>query len=723
MALTWDTERADLSAFLRPRAEGRTGLDLLVPDAKCAGCLSKIEREVAGLPGVASARLNLTLKRLSVEFDGRRADPSTVVQHLGRLGYPATPYDPGEARDAQDREGRELILAMAVAGFGVMNTMMFSVPIWAGLFGQELGPASRTLMMWFSGLVGAPCAIYAGLPFFRSAWRSLRAGRANMDVPISIGVLLTLAVSLSETILQGPDVYFDAAVSLLFLLLIGRWLEHRLRARASSAAADLLALQAPTATLISSDGALVARPLSDVHPGDRLLVRPGERIPVDGRVVEGASDLDTSLLTGETTPASVAVGAECRAGALNLSGVLTLVASARSEDSAVAAIARLVEAGAQSRSRYVRLADKAASIYVPVVHSLALLTFVGGWLVGLGPREALIRAAALLIVTCPCALGLAVPAVQITASARLFRRGVLVKSGAALERLAEVDHVVFDKTGVLTRGRPVLLDPAPAVIAMAAPLARASRHPLARAVAEAAGPHGPLATEVREVAGQGVEGLIDGRHARLGRAEFVGAATNDDATELWFGFDGDTRFRLRFADAPRFDATETVAALHARGLTIEALSGDRSGAVGATARAVGIIDWQAGCTPEGKAATISGLIAQGHKVLMVGDGLNDTGALAVAHASMAPGAALAASQNAADLVFSGEGLSPVVDAVDIARDARARALENFAFAAAYNLLAAPAAMLGLVNPFVAAIAMSASSLVVTLNALRTGWRR
>ncbi|MFN9928123.1 MAG: cation transporter, partial [Phenylobacterium sp.] len=218
MALTWDTERADLSAFLRPRAEGRTGLDLLVPDAKCAGCLAKIEREVASLPGVASARLNLTQKRLSVEFDSRQGDPAIVVERLGQMGYPATPYDPGQARDAHDREGRELILAMAVAGFGVMNTMMFSVPIWAGLFGQELGPASRTLMMWFSGLVGAPCAIYAGLPFFRSAWRSLRAGRANMDVPISIGVLLTLAVSLSETILQGRDVYFDAAVSLLFLL-------------------------------------------------------------------------------------------------------------------------------------------------------------------------------------------------------------------------------------------------------------------------------------------------------------------------------------------------------------------------------------------------------------------------------------------------------------------------------------------------------------------------
>lgn len=721
MALTYDGAGLDLAAFLRPEGKSGARLDLLVPDARCAGCLGKIEREVQALPGVASARLNLSQKRLTVAFDRADADPGAVVATLGRLGYPATPFDPSAAREAHDREGRQLALAIAVAGFGVMNTMMFSVPLWAGLFGQELGPATRTLMMWFSGIVGAPCALYAGMPFFRSAWRSLKARRANMDVPISIGVLLTLVISFSETLLGGRDAYFDAAVSLLFLLLIGRWLEHRLRLRASSAAADLLALQSPTATLLAADGSLSARPLAEVGPGDRLLVRPGERVPVDGRVVAGGSELDNSLLTGETAPVAVSVGATCRAGALNLSGALELFATARSEDSAVAEIARLVEAGAQSRSRYVRLADKAAAIYVPVIHTLALVTFLGGWVMGLGVREAIIRAVAVLIVTCPCALGLAVPAVQITASSRLFRRGVLVKSGAALERLAEVDHVIFDKTGVLTLGRPVLLDPTPTAVAMAAPLARASRHPLARALAEAAC-DGPVASDVVETAGQGVEGVIDGRRARLGRAAFVGVAGAADETELWFGFEGDTKIRFRFADTLRPDARATVAALKARGFTVEVLSGDLDGPVRRAAEPAGISDWRAGCTPAEKAAVVDALTQGGRKVLMVGDGLNDAGALAKAHASMAPGTALEASQNAADLVFSGDRLAPIVEACEIAGSARARALENFGLATVYNLIAAPAAMLGLVNPFVAAIAMSASSLVVTLNALRTGAR-
>ena len=722
MALTYETARTDLGAFLSRRDDGRTSLDLLVPDARCAGCLAKVEREVQALPGVSGARLNLTQKRLTVEFKPGTGDPAGVVAALTRLGYPATPYDPGQAREAHDREGRALILAIAVAGFGVMNTMMFSVPIWAGLFGQELGPATRVLMMWFSGIVGAPCALYAGMPFFRSAWRSLKARRANMDVPISIGVLLTLAISLSETILGGRDAYFDAAVSLLFLLLVGRWLEHRLRAAASSAAADLLALQAPTATLIGAGDALTATPLDKVRPGDLLLVRPGERLPVDGEIVAGASELDNSLLTGETAPVAVASGAICRAGALNLSGAIRLRASARSEDSTLAAIARLVEMGAQSKSRYVRLADKAAAVYVPVVHTVALLTFAGGWALGLGPREALIRAVAVLIVTCPCALGLAVPAVQITASARLFRRGVLVKSGAALERLAEVDHVVFDKTGVLTLGRPRLRDTAPAAIAMAAPLARASRHPLAQALAEAAG-EGSIAHDVTEHPGEGVEGVVDGRRCRLGKAAFLGVQSHGSETELWFGFDHDLRIRFSFVDPVRADVAETVAALKARGLSVEILSGDLPGPVERAAQAAHVDHWRAGCTPADKAAVIDDLTRVGRKVLMVGDGLNDAGALAKAHAAMAPGTALEASQNAADLVFSGEGLMTVVDALDVARSARKRALENFGLAGLYNLIAGPAAMLGLVNPFVAAIAMSGSSLVVTLNALRTGARR
>jgi len=720
MAVTFDAvTRPDMSAFLRRTDDGRASLDLLVTGARCAGCISKIERAVSGLAGVESVRLNLSTGRLAVGLADGGVDPGRIIFALDRLGYPATPFDPGAALVQRDREGRRLILALAVAGFGAMNAMMFSVPIWAGLFDQELGPATRTMMMWMSAAVGAPCAVFAGMPFFESAWRSLRAGRANMDVPISVGVILTLAISFSETILNGRDAYFDAAVSLLFLLLIGRWLDHVLRAKARSAAGDLLALQAPAASVVDAAGLERSVPLGDIRPGDLLRVRPGDRIPVDATLEQGEAFLDNSLLTGESAPERVGPGQLCRAGAVNTSGLLTLRASARSEDSTLAAIARLVEAGSQSRSRYVRLADRAAALYVPVVHAASLVTFAGGWALGLDPREALIRAVAVLIVTCPCALGLAVPAVQIVASARLFRRGVLVKSGAALERLAEIDHVVFDKTGVLTEGRPALIDASPELIAIVAPLARASRHPLARAIARAAG-DGPIAEGVVEHAGVGVEGLIGGRRARLGRAAFVGAPTLRAAeTELWFGFD-DTppKVRLEFSDRLRPDAAATIAALRARGVTVEILSGDQAGAVGAVADAVGVADWKAGMLPQEKAEAIDRLTAAGRKVLMVGDGLNDAAALARAHAAIAPGTALEASQNAADLVLTDDALMAVVEAIDTARSARRRALENFGFAALYNLVAAPAAMLGFVNPFVAALAMSGSSLVVTLNALR-----
>ena len=719
MALTFDAASApDMSAFLRRTDDGRASVDLLVTGARCAGCISKIERAVSGLPGVESARLNLSTGRLAVGLANSAVDPAGIISALDRLGYPATPFDPGAAMVQRDREGRRLILALAVAGFGAMNAMMFSVPIWAGLFDQELGPATRSMMMWMSAIVGAPCAIFAGMPFFQSAWRSLRAGRANMDVPISVGVILTLAISFSETILDGRDAYFDAAVSLLFLLLIGRWLDHVLRAKARSAAGDLLALQAPAACVVDAPGRERSVPLGDIQPGDILRVRPGDRIPVDAVLESGEALLDNSLLTGESAPERVRPGQVCRAGAVNTAGLLTVRASARSEDSTLAAIARLVEAGAQSRSRYVRLADRAAALYVPVVHAAALATFAGGWTLGLDPREALIRAVAVLIVTCPCALGLAVPAVQVVASARLFRRGVLVKSGAALERLAEIDHVVFDKTGVLTEGRPALVGAPQAVIAMAAPLARASSHPMARAVTRAAG-EGPVATDVVEHAGLGVEGLIDGRRARLGRAAFVGASTlTSGETELWFGFEGETKVRLQFSDVVRPDAAATIKALGARGITVEILSGDQVGAVGAVADTLGVTAWKAGMLPQEKAEAIDRLAVAGRKVLMVGDGLNDTAALARAHAAIAPGSALEASQNAADLVLTRDALMAVVEAIDVARSARRRALENFGFAALYNLVAAPAAMLGFVNPFVAALAMSGSSLVVTLNALR-----
>ena len=706
----------DLSAYLTETGPGARRLDLLVSGAHCAACIARIEGELADTPGVASARLNLSTGRLAVGLEPE-GDPGRVLRVLDRIGYPATPFDPDSARQAQDREGRELAMALAVAGFGAGNAMIFSVPVWAGLFGQELGPATRTFMQWASAGVGAPCAVFAGMVFFRSAWNALRAGRANMDVPISIGVILTLLVSFQETLLKGRDTYFDAAVTLLFLLLIGRWMDHALRRRARSAAADLLALQAPSAALLADDGTERRAPLRLVRPGHRLRVRPGERIPVDGVVETGESELDNAILTGETTPEAVAPGAICRAGALNLSGLLTLRAEAACEDSTLARIARLVESGAQSRSSYVQLADKAAAIYVPVVHIAAALTFVVGWALGLPVREAVLRAATVLIVTCPCALGLAVPAVQVAAASRLFRRGVLVKSGAGLERLAEADHAAFDKTGVLTEGRPRLLNADPMDLARAAPLARASSHPLARALAEAAG-EGPVAAEAVEVAGQGVEARTPAGVMRLGRAAFVGAPLSGDQTELWFRDDRGALFRFAFADPLRASAAGLASGMGARGLAVSVLSGDVEAPTRRAAEALGVRDWRSGLTPQGKVEVIAGLKAAGRKVLMVGDGLNDVAALSQAHVAMAPGTALDASQSAADLVYPADRPERILEAIDVARAARRRALENFAFAALYNLVAGPAAMLGLVNPFVAALAMSGSSLVVTLNALR-----
>jgi Cu2+-exporting ATPase len=711
---------ADLSGFLKPAKDGSGGarLELMVTGARCAGCLAKIERGVGAVPGVRHARLNLTTGKLAVDLDGAAHDAVRVVEAVERLGYRARPYDPAAVEQDYDRDGRRLTLALGVAAFGALNVMMFTVPAWAGLFGQELTPVTRTVLYWFAALVATPCALYAGQPFFRSAWSSLRRGRANMDVPITIGVLMTLGISYAETIRGGAHAYFDAAVTLIFLLLIGRFLDHKLRARARSAARDLLALQAPVAHRLNGRGGEHGVPVSQVAVGDRLAVTAGDRIPVDGTVEEGCSEVDNALISGETRPAAVTSGSAVHAGALNLGGRLVIRARAVAQDSTVAEIGRLLEAGAQSRSAYVRLADRAAALYVPIVHTLAAATFVLGWTLGLGLHEALLRATAVLIVTCPCALGLAVPAVQAAASGRLFRAGVLVKSGAALERLAEADYVVLDKTGVLTEGRPRLIDPDLAALPAAASLARASRHPLARSLALAAGP-GPTADDVTETAGQGLAGFVRGRPARLGRASFVGARAAEVAeTELWFAIDGEPPIRFRFADAPRADAAQTVARLKAMGLGVEILSGDAAPAVGLAAAATGVERWRAQVTPLEKADAIRTLREAGRRVLMVGDGLNDAAALALAHASMAPGAAVDAAQNAADLVFEGESLGAIVLAIEVARAARRRALENFGFSAVYNLVAAPAAIAGLANPFVAAIAMSSSSLIVTLNALR-----
>ena len=709
----------DPAPFVRRDGKGGARLELAVKGAHCANCIAKIESGLKTLDGVTEARLNLSTGKLAVAWRDGRLTPAAVVRRVTDLGYDARPYDPEALLHNEDEEGRDLLRAMAVAGFAAANVMLLSISIWAGV--GDMGEGTRTLFHWISGLIAIPAALYAGRPFYRSALKSLAARHANMDVPISLAILLALALSVYQTAIHGENAYFDAAVALPFLLLIGRYLDHGLRRKARSAARDLVAMQAAVATRLDANGHAHAVMAREIAVGDRLQLATGERSPVDGRIEDFDTEADVSLVTGESAPVAVKRGSLLRAGSIVTGRGIVLKATARVEDSLVAELARILEAGQQARSRYVRLADRAASIYVPAVHGLAAAVFIG-WFVFEGSLSvALTNAIALLIVTCPCALGLAVPAVQIVATGRLFRRGILVKSGDALERLAEIDTAVFDKTGTLTVGRPVLANADgidPEILSAAAALARASRHPLARALAAAAGT-GPLADGAHEVPGLGVEATVDGTVERLGRADWIGTPYGDGASsELWFRAGDAAPVRFAFDDPLRTDAGPALEAIAARGIRIEMLSGDREEAAKRIARAAGVADWRAGVDPQEKAAIVAGLSAGGHHALMVGDGLNDAAALARAHVSISPGTAVDATQAAADMILRGDTLSPIVDAVDVSRQTRRRVLENFAFAAAYNAVAVPLAAAGLVTPLIAALAMASSSLIVTLNALR-----
>jgi Cu2+-exporting ATPase len=690
---------------------------LSVPGAHCAACISTIERGLSKVPGVRSARMNLTLRRVSVE-----AEPwvtaAQLIPEVGRLGYQAHELDAGMlgATDT-DAEGRDLLMRLAVAFFAMMNVMLLSVAVWSGA-----EDATRDLFHWISGAIALPTVIFSGQPFFRSAWGALRHLRANMDVPISLALVLASTVSLFETIHSGEHAYFDAVVMLTFFLLVGRYLDHRTRAAARSAARELAALEVPRALRVTATGEAVVA-VADLHPGDIVRVLPGARVPADGIVEGGESEIDRSLLTGETLPAFAGPGSPLMAGEVNLTGPLTLRVTAAGRDSALHRIADLVAVAEAGRGRFRSISDRAVRFYTPFVHTTAFLSFLGWYWVTADLRLSLNVAAAVLIITCPCALGLAVPVVLTTASGRLFRKGLLVKDGTALERLAEVDTVVFDKTGTLTLGRPEptnLGDHPQRVRELALALAQGSAHPLARALVEACRSAGVCPADVDaivEVPGHGVEGTFRGQRLRLGRADWVGAR-GGDATAAWLRLGDGPTAQFTFADRPRAGAEELVAALRARGVGLHLLSGDADAPVAQLAARLGIDHVRSGVLPEEKAAYVERLKAEGRKVLMVGDGLNDTAALAAAHVSISPASALDAARTASDVVLLGENLAPVADALDVAGRAVRLMRGNIVISNLYNLVAVPIAILGFATPLAAAIAMSTSSVTVTANALR-----
>lgn len=697
---------------------GTSRLDAVVDGLHCAACVWLIESLLARDPAVASARVNMTTRRLRLVWRGGPELAGDIVAPLRAVGYRLLPFDAAVLKSAAQARQSALLRAMAVAGFASANVMLFSISIWSG---GDMGPATRDLLHWISALIVLPAVAYAIRPFLAGAWGALRRGRTNMDVPIVLGVLLACGMSLWETATGGEHAYFDSAAALLFFLLIGRYLDAIARGRARASAENLLALTAVAVTVEQPDGGLATLRPDRIAPGAVARVAPGERIGVDGTVVTGRSDVDTQAITGETAPAAVGPGDRVHAGTLNLSGALRVRVAAAGEGTLLAEIVRLMDAAEQGRARAVALADRVARLYAPVVHTLSLGTFLWWWLaLGAEWQRALLVAISVLIVTCPCALALAVPAVQVIASGRLFRQGILLKSATALERLERVDTVAFDKTGTLTTGVPELApgDWTDADLAAAAALAAASRHPLARALAAAAPGPAPAPIEVREVPGDGLE--ADG--ARLGRREFAAPDApggEGEGPELWWrSAPGAAAVRFGFLQRLRPDAAETVAALTAMGLTVRLISGDRPRPVAAAAVATGIVDWTAAARPAAKVARLEAWKAQGARVLMVGDGLNDAPALAAAEVSLSPASAADLAQTAADAVFQGERLHPVVETLAVARRAGRLVRGNFALALGYNLVTVPLAMAGLVTPLIAAAAMSTSSLVVMANALR-----
>jgi P-type Cu2+ transporter len=716
----------DFSHYVRDLGSGLSHIDLAVEGVSCVGCMSKIERGLSAIPDVTLARVNLTDRRVALEWKQGALDPAGFIDRLAELGYKAYPFETARAEAVEADNSRFLLRCLGVAAFASMNVMMLSIPVWFGNAG-DLIPEQRDFFHWLSALIALPAAAYAGQPFFRSAFRALRTRNVNMDVPISIGVTLALAMSVVETLRHAEHAYFDAAIMLLTFLLVGRYLDQSMRLKTRAFAGNLAALKAETATRLVGAGEISEVPVAAIRPGDIVQLRPGERCAVDGTVIEGRSEIDQSLITGETLYATAEHGTAVYAGSLNISGSLRIRVSAASEGTLLAEITRLLDNALQARSRYVRLADRASKLYAPVVHATALLTIFGWALMGATWHDAIVTGIAVLIITCPCALGLAIPTVQTVASGAMFRAGVLLNSGDSIERLAEVDHIVFDKTGTLTLPELDVVNSAGVpkeVFDLAGRLALASHHPVAAAVARASNAKSPLAGTV-EQPGQGVRGFVDGEEVRLGRPSFCEAdeladeilSLDPEVTAVAFRR-GAACYVFAVRQRVRPDAQAVVSALQARGIAVEILSGDREPAVRAAAQTLGIKEWRAGVTPADKIARIEDLKRQGFKVMMVGDGLNDAPSLAAAHVSMSPISAAHLSQATADLVFLGKPLAPVVAALDFSRKALHLMRQNLWLAVGYNLLAVPLAISGVVTPLIAAAAMSGSSLLVMLNALR-----
>ena len=712
---------------------------LILEGITCAACIWLNERHLSRLPGVLAVDINYATRRARVRWDGSRIRLSDILRAVAAIGYTAHPFDPEKREEVAARERRGMLRRMAIAGLGMMQVMMYAVPAYIAGEG-EMGADAERLLRWASLVLTLPVVLYSSAPFFGGAWRDLKLRAVGMDLPVAIGIAVAFAASAWATLSGAGEVYFDSLAMFVFLLLLGRYLELRARGRAGDAAEALAKLTPATAARLpdypaSERSEEVAA--AGLRAGDTVLVRPGDTVPADGCLLSASGEVDESLLSGESRPVAKRRGGALTGGAVNLSAPLVMRVERVGQDTVLAGISRLLDRALAEKPRVAALAERAARWFVALV--LVTAAAAGAAWYFIEPARALWVAVAVLVVTCPCALSLATPVALAAATGRLTREGLLVTRGHALETLARATHFVFDKTGTLTRGRMAVSSVAPLgplareeCLGLAARLEGRSEHPIARALREAApdaAAAGPAA-DFRNEPGSGVEGALDGRRHRLGTPQFAGALAREPmpravaeliacgGTVVALARDGAWLAAFVLEDEPRADAAALVRELERLGREVHLLSGDSPEAARRLARRLGIATVHAGASPEEKLAYVRALQERGAVVAMAGDGVNDAPVLARAQVSIAMGEGAQVAQAGADMVLLSGRLAALAQGVRTSRAAWSVIRQNLAWALAYNVVALPLAVAGLVTPWIAGIGMAASSLLVVLNALR-----
>ncbi|WAE63793.1 heavy metal translocating P-type ATPase [Stutzerimonas sp. R40042] len=699
---------------------------LMIEGISCAACGWLIERHLRNVRGVAEASLNLSNHRLNVRWSDSELPLSELLAELRRIGYAAHPYRADEAAERLANENRRSLRQLGVAGLLWMQVMMATMATWPE-FNLDLSESFFVTLRWTALLLTTPIVFYCCTDFFKGALRDIRTRHLTMDVSVSLAIGGAYVAGIWSTITGQGELYFDAVGMFALFLLAGRYLERRARERTAAATAQLVNLLPASCLRLDAQGHSSRILLSELRLGDQVLVQPGGLIPADGTIISGQSSVDESLLTGEYLPLPRGAGDAVTAGTLNVEGPLTIEVQALGDDTRLSAIVRLLERAQADKPKLAELADRVAQWFLLVVLVVATVVGLVWWQID--PQRAFWIVLALLVATCPCALSLATPTALTTATGTLHKLGLLLTRGHVLEGLNQIDTVVFDKTGTLTEGRLTLsaihplgaLD-ADACLALAAALENRSEHPIARAFGRA-----PLPAEsVETVPGLGLVGSVDGRVLRIGQPSFVAegygnpppSIPGDMGQWLLLGDDHGPLAWLVLDDRLRDDAPALLDACRGRGWKTLLLSGDSSPMVGQIAAELGIDQAEGGLTPAAKLARLQALQAQGHRVLMLGDGVNDVPVLAAADISVAMGSATDLAKTSADAVLLSNRLGSLAQSFEVARRSRRIIIENLVWASLYNGLILPFAAIGWVTPLWAALGMSASSLLVVLNALR-----